>query len=73
MKSIKGTNRGSELGATTGVNGLAALVLLYIASLSYVALGGPLALEASPIAEPAISMADVAIKTADVGGARSKE
>jgi hypothetical protein len=70
MKSINGTNPRRELGATTGGTGMAALVVLYIASLSYIALGGPLALEASPIAEPAVSMADIAVKTADVGGAR---
>jgi hypothetical protein len=36
----------------TGVAGVVVLVLLFLASLAYVALGGTLALEASPVPEP---------------------
>jgi hypothetical protein len=53
-----------------GGAGLAVLVLLFLASLGYVAFGGPFALEASPLPEPETSIAGAAVITADAGGAR---
>ena len=53
--------------------GSVALVLLFVASLAYVAFGGTLALEASPLADPETATAVVAAKMADVGGALRKE
>ena len=57
----------------TGVAGLVVLVLLFLASLAYVALGGALALEASPVPEPETSIAGVTVITADAGGVRRNE
>jgi hypothetical protein len=55
--------------AMAGMAGLAILVLLFFASLVYVALGGRLAVEASPQAEAESSIAGVAVITADAGAA----
>jgi hypothetical protein len=55
--------------AMEGMAGLAVLVLLFFASLVYVALGGRFAIEASPRAEAELSIAGSAVKTADAGAA----
>lgn len=79
MKEIASTARRPEgIGATLKAAieawaGHGVLVLLFFASLAYVALGGTIALEASPIPEPETSMAAVAPEAADVGGALRKE
>lgn len=44
-----------------------------LASLAYIAFGGTLALEASPIPEPKTSRAEVAVITADTGRAPRNE
>ena len=49
------------------------LILLFLASLAYVAFGGTLALEASPAPDPGTSMAEVAVVTADASGALRRE
>lgn len=49
------------------------LLLLFLASLAYVAFGGTLALEASPAPDPGTSMAEVAVVTADASGALRRE
>jgi hypothetical protein len=53
--------------------GFGVFVLLFLASLGYVAFGGTLAVEASPIPEPETSIAAVAAESADVSGALRKE
>jgi hypothetical protein len=52
-----------------GMAGLAVLVLLFFASLVYVALGGRFAVEASPHVEAESSIAGAAVITADAGAA----
>ena len=53
--------------------GSGVLVLLFLASLAYVAFGGTLALEAPPIPEAEASAAAVTAELADVGGAPRNE
>ena len=52
--------------------GFGVFVLLFLASLGYVAFGGTLAVEASPIPEPETSIAAVAAESAAVSGALRK-
>ena len=59
--------------AITRGAGLVVLALLFAASLGYVALGGAFALEASPLAEPEVSIAKLALIAANAGGARRDE
>lgn len=59
--------------ATAAWAGPGILILLFLASLAYVAFGGTLALEASPLPEPETSIAEVAVITADAGGALRRE
>ena len=49
------------------------LILLFLASLAYVAFGGTIALEASPLPEPETAIAEAAVITADAGGALPRE
>lgn len=56
--------------AMTGKAGLAALGLLFLASLAYVAVGGTFVPEASPFPEPEISMAKIAVIPAEASGVR---
>jgi hypothetical protein len=59
--------------AAKGMTGFGILVLLFLASLAYVAFGGKFALEASPLPGAATSMAEVPVTTADASGALGKE
>jgi hypothetical protein len=59
--------------AMTGRAGLTVLVLLFLASLAYVAAGGTLAPEPSPIPEPASSMAELAALAAGASNAGRSE
>jgi hypothetical protein len=59
--------------ATEAWAGPGILILLFLASLAYVAFGGTLALEASPVPEPETSIAGVTVITADAGGVRRNE
>jgi hypothetical protein len=45
------------------------LIILFVASLAYVVFGGTLALEASPVPEPDVSIAESALITVDAGRA----
>jgi hypothetical protein len=79
MKETQSTARRREgmratlKSAMTGGTGLGVLVLLFLASLAYVALGGTFALEASPVPESETSIAALAPEPVDVGGALRKE
>jgi hypothetical protein len=59
--------------ATEAWAGPGILILLFLASLAYVAFGGTLALEASPVFEPETPIAELAVITADTGGALRRE
>jgi hypothetical protein len=63
---------GTLKASMTGGAGLGILILLFLASLAYVAFGGTLAFEASS-GQPETSIAAVAVKPADVGGAPRNE
>jgi hypothetical protein len=53
--------------------GTGVLVVLFVASVAYVAFGGTLASEPTPIPEAAVAAAAVTAGLADVGGALGKE
>lgn len=59
--------------ATAAWAGPGILILLFLASLAYIAVGGTLALEASPVPEPETSIAEAALMTADAGGSLRRE
>ena len=76
MQSTDGERLREQTGAALksampGSAGLVALVLLFLASMSYVALGGTLALEASPIPDAEMSIAGAAVVAANAGGDRN--
>jgi hypothetical protein len=75
MKEIASTARRREgmratlKAAMEAWAGHGVLVLLFVASVAYVAFGGTLALEASPVPEEETPIAAVAPEPADAGGA----
>jgi hypothetical protein len=60
-------------GAMAAWVGCGVLLLLIVASVAYVAFGGTIAFEASPLPEAATSMAAVAAEPVDAGGAVRQE
>lgn len=75
MASAAGAHQGKDAtpkAAKVGWAGLGILILLFLASLAYVAFGGTLAFEASS-GQPETSIATDAAKSADAAGAPRNE